>query len=267
MGMSENDVRVMADALWDYIKNKHLVEYLSDSVCYYRATVTTAPSGGRIGVTRPYDSEIFVLCAGSASSLAVNDECIVLVFGDPSNAIVLADGKLSNLGGGGGGGGGYTLPAATTTSLGGVIVPSANGLSVAGDGTISISTATTSAAGAVQLDSSPANGSTHALTSGGAYSALTLKQNKIYTDSVTTTTTWSGSDPYTQVVTLSNYTVTANSKVDIQADATAIAQLISDSVTGLYILNNAGTLTMYAIGGAPTAALTLQVTITEVTAA
>lgn len=89
----------------------------------------------------------------------------------------------------------------------------------------------------------------------------------VYTDTVTTTTTWSGSGPYTQTVTLAHYTPTANSKIDIQPDAAAIAQLITDGVTALYIENSGGTLTMYAVGAAPTAALTLQVSITEVTAA
>ena len=87
------------------------------------------------------------------------------------------------------------------------------------------------------------------------------------TDTITTTTTWSGSGPYTQTVTLAHYTATANSKVDIQPDATAIAQLVTDGTTGLYVSNTGGTLTMYATGAAPTAALTLQVSITEVTAA
>lgn len=90
---------------------------------------------------------------------------------------------------------------------------------------------------------------------------------RVYTDTVSLTTAWSGSGPYTQTVTLPNYTVTSNSKVDIQPDSTAIAQLISDSVKGLYILNNAGTLTAYAVGAPTTASLTLQVTITEVAAA
>lgn len=90
---------------------------------------------------------------------------------------------------------------------------------------------------------------------------------RVYIDTITTTTTWSGSDPYTQTVTLTNYTVTSNSKIDIQPDSTAINQLIADSVKALYIVNNNGTLTLYAIGASPTVALTLQVTITEVTAA
>ena len=61
------------------------------------------------------------------------------------------------------------------------------------------------------------------------------------------------------------YTITANSKVDLQPDAVTINQMISDSVLALYIVNNSGTLTAYAIGAAPTASLTLQATVMEVT--
>ena len=84
-------VRTMADAVWKYILQRYLKEYLSDSVCYYMASVTTAPSGGRIGVTRPFDNEIFVKCASNASGLTVGAKCMVLVFGDPSNALAIGD--------------------------------------------------------------------------------------------------------------------------------------------------------------------------------
>ena len=95
----------------------------------------------------------------------------------------------------------------------------------------------------------------------------TSRQAQIYTDTITTTTTWTGSGPYTQTVTLANYTATSNSKVDLQPNSTVIGQLVTDGVTALYVSNTSGTLTLNAIGAAPSTAMTLQVSITEVSAA
>ena len=81
---------------------------------------------------------------------------------------------------------------------------------------------------------------------------------------VTLGTTWSGSGPYTQTVTVSGATATANSKVDIQPDATALAQMEADGITALYIENNAGTLTATAVGSTLSSSVTVQVTLTEV---
>lgn len=83
---------------------------------------------------------------------------------------------------------------------------------------------------------------------------------------ITLSSTWTGSaSPYSQTVTISGYTVTANTKVDLQPAAAVIQQLIDDGVLGLYIINNNGTLTAYAIGAKPTASLTIQATLSEVT--
>ena len=76
---------------------------------------------------------------------------------------------------------------------------------------------------------------------------------------------WTGSGPYTQTVTISGATITSNTLVDLRSDATAMAQLIADGTASLFIENNAGTLTAYAIGTAPTANLTIQCTLTEAT--
>ena len=86
------------------------------------------------------------------------------------------------------------------------------------------------------------------------------------TDSIVLTTSWtdSGSGYYTQTVTLANVTPTAHSKVDIQPDATALVAMMNDGVSALYIENNSGTLTAYAVGAATTSSLTLQCTVTEV---
>lgn len=74
---------------------------------------------------------------------------------------------------------------------------------------------------------------------------------------------WTGSGPYTQIVTISGATITANTKVDVQPNATALAQLIADGVTAMFVENNNGVLTVYAIGAATTVDITVQVTYYE----
>ena len=76
---------------------------------------------------------------------------------------------------------------------------------------------------------------------------------------------WTGSaSPYTQSVTIDGITV--NSKVDLQMDSTAIGVMVDSGTMAIYIANNNGTLTAYAVGEKPTADLSVQGTITEVTA-
>lgn len=76
------------------------------------------------------------------------------------------------------------------------------------------------------------------------------------------TASWTGSDPYTQTVTIPNST--ANTKVDIQPSEEVYSQLVADNVGYLAIKNVDGTLTAVAKGGKPSVKLTVQVTYNNV---
>lgn len=76
-------------------------------------------------------------------------------------------------------------------------------------------------------------------------------------------TSWSGSGPYTQRLTIAGYTVTRNTMIDLNADKTTIATLSEFGVWGAYVYNNNGTLTLYVLGEKPTAAFTVQATLFE----
>lgn len=93
-----------------------------------------------------------------------------------------------------------------------------------------------------------------------AIDACKVKKNTISLP----TASWTGSGPYTQTVTITGITV--NSKVDIQMDATALGVLIDSGTSAIWIENNNGTLTAKALGEKPNANLSVQVTITEVSA-
>lgn len=76
------------------------------------------------------------------------------------------------------------------------------------------------------------------------------------------TASWTGSDPYTQTVTLSDSA--ADTKVDIQPSEEVYDQLVADNVGYLAIKNVDGTLTAVAKGGKPSVDLTVQVTYNSV---
>ena len=76
------------------------------------------------------------------------------------------------------------------------------------------------------------------------------------------TASWTGSDPYTQTVSIFNSN--AKTKVDIQPSEELYDQLVADNVSYLAIKNVNGTLTAVAKGGKPSLNLTVQVTYNNV---
>lgn len=101
------------------------------------------------------------------------------------------------------------------------------------------------------------------LVAGTDYATPAMIPDPPKAGSISLSGTWSGSGPYTQTVTVTGATVKASSKVDIQLTAAQIATLITAGVTAMVIENNSGTLTAYAVGAKPSA-MTVQVTVTEV---
>ena len=114
----------------------------------------------------------------------------------------------------------------------------------------------------VEMDGTPTSGSAKAVSSGGVYIALASKQDRIWKATLSLSTTWSGSNPYTQTITLTGST--ANSMIELHPTLAQIQQFKADGVDAMWVENNNGTLTVYALGAKPTVALSLQCTVTEV---
>lgn len=98
-----------------------------------------------------------------------------------------------------------------------------------------------------------------------------LDEAKDYTDNATGTTGtvtlgmgWSATEPYSIAVTVSGYTVTANTMVSILPHAATQIQMRNDGVHTMYITNDNGTLTAYATGNKPSVSMTVPVLFTEV---
>lgn len=91
-------------------------------------------------------------------------------------------------------------------------------------------------------------------------------QKKIWIASKTLTSAgWVATeDGYsTQNVTIAGGT--AATQVDVQGNYAAFRQMLDDGTTNIYIVNNGGTFTAYAVGETPTADLAVQVTCSDVT--
>ena len=112
---------------------------------------------------------------------------------------------------------------------------------------------------------SAANPPPYPVTSVNGQTGDAAVQSCIVPGSLSLTDSWEDHGTYfTQALTFEG--MPANGKVDLQPDYATINQLIDDGVTSLYVVNTDGVLTAYATGAAPTVALTIQCTITEVQA-
>ena len=101
------------------------------------------------------------------------------------------------------------------------------------------------------------------LSNGAVTFAKLAADARVKVGTINISGTWSGSGPWTQTVTISGFTPTSKTKVDIQPNATLIASMVSNGVSGLFITNSSGTLTLTAVTGKPAAQNNVQVTYYE----
>lgn len=73
----------------------------------------------------------------------------------------------------------------------------------------------------------------------------------------------SGNGYHTATPTITGAAISSNNKITLQPTASMQLQLRSSGVESLYVENNSGTLTAYAVGNAPTTALSMQCTVAE----
>jgi len=92
------DIERLGNYIGEYVMRNFVEPRLSTTVSYYRATVISPEQGGKIGIVRPFETNtVYLPCTAAASALQAGDQCIVLVLGDLSNAVVFSDGKMSNV--------------------------------------------------------------------------------------------------------------------------------------------------------------------------
>lgn len=99
---------------------------------------------------------------------------------------------------------------------------------------------------------------------------LTNLTNQLKISTFSYSLTANGWSSNQQAITIpAGYVVPGDVMADVEIDSTAYNQLVQDGCTGLYISSvtsgNTLTLTAHALGNAPTAAVTIQVTLTPVT--
>ena len=114
----------------------------------------------------------------------------------------------------------------------------------------------------LEFDALPIENSSNLVRSGGVYAALTGKQDRIWRTSVTLTAEWSGNDPYSQVVSVPG--TTANSMIELQPGIDAIRSFKQSGVDAMWVENDNGVLTVFALGAAPPVATEIQCVVTEV---
>lgn len=95
MSNDMENLRTFADQLWKYMVPK-LDSKFASNVSYFRAQVVSNPGNNRLEVERPLENGTLTLpCTTAMSGATTGQQVTVLVMGNLSNAVVVADGKMN----------------------------------------------------------------------------------------------------------------------------------------------------------------------------
>ena len=115
---------------------------------------------------------------------------------------------------------------------------------------------------ALTFDTEPTPGSTNPVTSGGVADAIAGAKTSMATVTIPNSA-WSGTEPHTASITVAGYTVTPNTRVDVACNYQTLSDLAFAGVSTLFVENNSGTLTAYAVGAVPTSSVTVTALLYE----
>ena len=95
MSNDMENLRTFADQLWKYMVPK-INAKLSSNVSYFRAQVVSNLGNTKLEVQRPLENGTLTLpCTTAMSGAQAGQQVTVLVMGNLSNAVVVADGKMN----------------------------------------------------------------------------------------------------------------------------------------------------------------------------
>ena len=98
--MFDDAFEIFARKICEFCMKNYVVPYLKDHgvLQSYRAKVNSIDAdAGTMEIERPFDEPVIVPYTAGASDLTAGSYCTVFVFGDSSNARVVADGNASTL--------------------------------------------------------------------------------------------------------------------------------------------------------------------------
>lgn len=98
--MDEGYFERFARKLCDYCMKNFVLPWMAEHgvVQSYRAQVVSVDSAAQtMTVQKPFDEAVTLPYTDGASALQADDQCVVFVLGDSSNAAVVSDGKLKSL--------------------------------------------------------------------------------------------------------------------------------------------------------------------------